>query len=77
MWGQRKRRLRMNYDKMARSLRYYYGDNRILSKIRSERFMYRFNYVKELVGYTAGQLSDIVNGVPRQLRERRYPQNDL
>lgn len=70
LWGMRKGKPNMDYNKMARSLRYYYDLN-IMSKIRETNFVYRFNNLKGLTGYTSKQISDIVNGTPRQPRTRR------
>lgn len=72
-WGARKNRSNMNYDKLSRALRYYYGGN-MISKVNGKRFVYKFVCdIKELIGYDAQELSDMVNGVPRQPRPRRYP----
>ncbi|NXN93115.1 ETV3L protein, partial [Rhinopomastus cyanomelas] len=42
LWGRRKRKPHMNYDKLSRALRYYYR-KRILRKTKGKRFTYRFN----------------------------------
>jgi hypothetical protein len=44
LWGQRKSKPNMNYDKLSRALRYYYDKN-IIKKVIGQKFMYRF--VKE------------------------------
>ncbi|VEL42150.1 unnamed protein product [Protopolystoma xenopodis] len=41
MWGLKKNRPAMNYDKLSRSLRYYY-DKGIMQKVLGERYVYRF-----------------------------------
>ncbi|XP_063295402.1 ETS translocation variant 3-like protein [Pelobates fuscus] len=45
LWGQRKCKPQMNYDKLSRALRYYYN-KRILHKTKGKRFTYKFNFNK-------------------------------
>ncbi|XP_053906612.1 ETS translocation variant 3-like protein [Cuculus canorus] len=45
LWGRRKCKPQMNYDKLSRALRYYYN-KRILHKTKGKRFTYRFNFNK-------------------------------
>ncbi|KAJ8272673.1 hypothetical protein GJAV_G00092050 [Gymnothorax javanicus] len=53
LWGERKGKPHMNYDKLSRALRYYYN-KRILHKTRGKRFTYKFNFSKLiLVNYPA------------------------
>ena len=40
-WGKMKNRPAMNYDKLSRSLRYYY-EKGIMSKVAGERYVYKF-----------------------------------
>nr|XP_047133799.1 TBC1 domain family member 5 homolog A-like [Hydra vulgaris] len=40
-WGKRKQKYNMNYDKLSRSLRYYYKKD-IIQKISGRRFVYKF-----------------------------------
>lgn len=76
LWGNLKNNPTMNYAKLSRALRYYY-DGQIISKVRGKKFVYQFVCdLKELVGYSAQQLSDIVNGRSRQPRPRRNPKSD-
>lgn len=64
MWGDRKNNSTMNYEKLSRGLRYYYDGN-IISK-GSEKFVYKFVLdLKEVIGYSAQELSDIVNGISK------------
>ncbi|TRY69721.1 hypothetical protein DNTS_035404 [Danionella cerebrum] len=61
LWGERKGKPHMNYDKLSRALRYYYN-KRILHKTKGKRFTYKFNFNKLiLVNYpslpTCPQLS--------------------
>jgi len=51
LWGSRKCKPHMNYDKLSRALRYYYN-KRILYKTKGKRFTYRFNF-RELSPYGA------------------------
>lgn len=43
LWGMRKCKPHMNYDKLSRALRYYY-QKKILYKTKGKRFTYRFNF---------------------------------
>ncbi|XP_051631478.1 ETS translocation variant 3-like protein, partial [Manacus candei] len=47
LWGRRKRKPQMNYDKLSRALRYYYNKH-ILHKSKGKRFTYKFNFPKLL-----------------------------
>ncbi|XP_056402521.1 ETS translocation variant 3-like protein [Hyla sarda] len=56
LWGQRKCKPQMNYDKLSRALRYYYN-KRILHKTKGKRFTYKFNFGKLVfVNYPAAML---------------------
>uniref|UniRef100_A0A8V5GC74 Uncharacterized protein n=1 Tax=Melopsittacus undulatus TaxID=13146 RepID=A0A8V5GC74_MELUD len=48
LWGVRKCKPHMNYDKLSRALRYYYN-KRILHKTKGKRFTYKFNFSKSLL----------------------------
>ncbi|XP_060234622.1 ETS translocation variant 3-like protein [Meriones unguiculatus] len=48
LWGRRKCKPQMNYDKLSRALRYYYN-KRILHKTKGKRFTYKFNFSKLMV----------------------------
>uniref|UniRef100_A0A8V5GSU0 Uncharacterized protein n=1 Tax=Melopsittacus undulatus TaxID=13146 RepID=A0A8V5GSU0_MELUD len=43
LWGRRKCKPQMNYDKLSRALRYYYN-KRILHKTKGKRFTYKFDF---------------------------------
>ncbi|XP_059843812.1 ETS domain-containing protein Elk-3 isoform X2 [Hypanus sabinus] len=41
LWGLRKNKTNMNYDKLSRALRYYYDKN-IIKKVIGQKFVYKF-----------------------------------
>ncbi len=60
LWGVRKNKPTMNYEKLSRALRYYYeGD--MISKVHGKRFAYKFVCnLKQLIGYDASELNRLV-----------------
>jgi hypothetical protein len=42
LWGKRKNRPKMNYDKLSRSIRQYYKKNIMVKTMRSQRLVYKF-----------------------------------
>lgn len=48
LWGERKNKPNMNYDKLSRALRYYYDKN-IIKKVLGQKFMYKFVSFPEIV----------------------------
>ncbi|XP_076304234.1 uncharacterized protein LOC143222125 isoform X2 [Tachypleus tridentatus] len=48
LWGLRKNKHNMNYDKLSRALRYYYDKN-IIKKVLGQKFVYRFVSFPETV----------------------------
>ncbi|KAH8854829.1 DNA-binding protein isoform 1 [Schistosoma japonicum] len=60
MWGHRKNKPAMNYEKLSRALRYYY-DGDMISKVHGKRFVYKFICdLKTLLGFSAGELYILV-----------------
>ncbi|KAJ8980386.1 hypothetical protein NQ317_009380 [Molorchus minor] len=60
LWGERKNKPTMNYDKLSRALRYYY-DGDMISKVHGKRFVYKFVCdLKQLLGYSAVELANLV-----------------
>lgn len=60
LWGERKNKPAMNYEKLSRALRYYY-DGDMISKVHGKRFVYKFVCdLKQLIGYSAMELANLV-----------------
>ncbi|XP_074026815.1 DNA-binding protein Ets97D [Leptinotarsa decemlineata] len=60
LWGVRKKKPMMNYEKLSRALRYYY-DGDMISKVHGKRFVYKFVCdLKQLLGYNAIELANLV-----------------
>ncbi|XP_058680529.1 ETS domain-containing transcription factor ERF-like, partial [Ammospiza caudacuta] len=73
LWGVRKCKPHMNYDKLSRALRYYYN-KRILHKTKGKRFTYKFNFSKVvLVNYP---LLELGRGAPLLLGPAPCPAPD-
>lgn len=61
LWGERKNKSTMNYEKLSRALRYYY-DGDMISKVHGKRFVYKFVCdLTQLIGYNAQELANLVN----------------
>lgn len=71
-WGVQKNRPAMNYDKLSRSLRYYY-EKGIMQKVAGERYVYKFVCDPEALfnmaygsAGSSGLPSEVQNGVRSQ-----------
>lgn len=67
-WGEIKHRPAMNYDKLSRSLRYYY-DKGIMQKVPGERYVYKFTCPPELLYRALGERETCIRTpAPRAVR---------
>ncbi|XP_033852885.3 ETS translocation variant 3-like protein [Acipenser ruthenus] len=71
LWGARKGKPHMNYDKLSRALRYYYN-KQILHKTKGKRFTYKFNFTKLILvnypGWDFNSASRIIGTNPYQIQ---------
>uniref|UniRef100_H3CKL6 ETS2 repressor factor n=1 Tax=Tetraodon nigroviridis TaxID=99883 RepID=H3CKL6_TETNG len=66
LWGARKCKPQMNYDKLSRALSRYYYNKRILHKTKGKRFTYKFNFNKlVLVNYPFIDMGSTGSSVPQ------------
>lgn len=66
LWGIRKNKPKMNYEKLSRGLRYYY-DKKIIHKTAGKRYVYRFVCeLEKIIGYTPEELFATCGIVPQK-----------
>lgn len=66
LWGVRKNKPKMNYEKLSRSVRYYYDKN-IIHKTAGKRYVYRFVCeLHKMLGRTPEQLFAIYGLTPQR-----------
>lgn len=72
LWGERKNKPTMNYEKLSRALRYYY-DGDMISKVHGKRFVYKFVCdLRELIGYNASELASLVQEGSTYIHSNSY-----
>lgn len=73
LWGRRKNKPKMNYEKLSRGLRYYYDKN-IIRKTAGKRYVYRFVCnLQGLLGYEPGELHAMLDSNKPHL-SREWPE---
>ncbi|KAG9346384.1 hypothetical protein JZ751_006695, partial [Albula glossodonta] len=69
LWGRRKNKPNMNYEKLSRGLRYYYDKN-IIHKTAGKRYVYRFVCNLEgLLGCDPRELQTLLDMLPKDGEE--------
>ncbi|XP_032898700.1 ETS domain-containing protein Elk-4 [Amblyraja radiata] len=75
LWGFRKNKPNMNYDKLSRALRYYYDKN-IIKKVNGQKFVYKFVCYPEILKMDGNVVGRTESGVESNLPEMSRPQKD-
>ncbi|XP_029902212.1 ETS domain-containing protein Elk-3 [Myripristis murdjan] len=61
LWGLRKNKTNMNYDKLSRALRYYYDKN-IIKKVIGQKFVYKFVSFPDILKLDAAAAAELGRG---------------
>ncbi|XP_067863774.1 ETS domain-containing protein Elk-4-like [Heptranchias perlo] len=75
LWGFRKNKPNMNYDKLSRALRYYYDKN-IIKKVNGQKFVYKFVSYPEILKMDFNMVGRAENWVETTSPETSRPQKD-
>uniref|UniRef100_UPI00398EDBD8 ETS domain-containing protein Elk-4 n=1 Tax=Pristiophorus japonicus TaxID=55135 RepID=UPI00398EDBD8 len=75
LWGYRKNKPNMNYDKLSRALRYYYDKN-IIKKVNGQKFVYKFVCYPEILSMDLNMMGRAENGLEASSPETCRPQKD-
>ncbi|XP_053871063.1 ETS domain-containing protein Elk-1 [Malaclemys terrapin pileata] len=70
LWGLRKNKTNMNYDKLSRALRYYYDKN-IIRKVNGQKFVYKFVSYPEPASAEGAREEGMLRRVEPALTESR------
>ncbi|CAM4623788.1 unnamed protein product [Lepidochelys olivacea] len=70
LWGLRKNKTNMNYDKLSRALRYYYDKN-IIRKVNGQKFVYKFVSYPEPSGVEGAREEGTLRRVEPALADSR------
>ncbi|XP_048409304.1 ETS domain-containing protein Elk-4-like [Stegostoma tigrinum] len=75
LWGFRKNKPNMNYDKLSRALRYYYDKN-IIKKVNGQKFVYKFVCYPEILNMDFNMVGRSEKGIDTALPDMSRPQKD-
>lgn len=76
LWGLRKNKTNMNYDKLSRALRYYYDKN-IIKKVIGQKFVYKFVSFPEILKMDPQSLEMSLGGGRISLHEGEDPELEV